>query len=68
MGTFRLDNPFVRWSKEIDDYPGLPDEHDYVFNSPLVRENERSRIFKAKKGTTEGSWYANPRTDSDESF
>ena len=60
-----LDNPFTRYNEDIADNP----HHLYdIDDIPMVeyREFERTRPFRAKKGTTEGETFAIPIEDNDE--
>ena len=60
-----IDNAFTRYNEDIADNPHHLADIDDI---PLVeyREFERTRPFKAKKGTTAGETFAIPMEDNDE--
>ena len=75
LGFFRgdkhrlvLDNPFVKFNKDFEDYPDFHDEHDNIPFPMEVDNLEREKPFKIKKGISHGVWWHDIKTEDDQQF
>lgn len=63
-----FDNPFVKFNKEIAEYPELHDEHDYLTMFAWQDNFERAKPFNMKKGINHMTWAHDIKTDDDAVF
>lgn len=66
--TGHYDHPFIKFNKEIEDYPELHDEHDFLTMYAKQDVFERVKPFDIKKGVQHMIWSHDPKTDDDAVF